>query len=483
MKKKSSSTYKNQNKPAPIINPEIGKLPPQAQELEQAVLGAILLESSALEYIELAPEDFYLNNNRLIFEAIQQLKSERKPIDILTVIEELQANKKLQEAGGPLYIADLSDKIASAAHIEYHAAIIKQKSVARKIITHSHEIIVNAYDESQDVGDTIELIEKSLTEIKTGSTAADYLNTKQAIQKTLKYLADIQARKEEGRSIAITTGLKTLDEQFNGGWTAPDLIILGGRPGMGKTQFALHFAKAAAKQQKHTLFISIEMTVEQLILRVLTEDERLHLYDMKTGQLDQEDWKAIDEKVSEFENDSLYIADDHNVRNLNNIKSLARKLHRQSRLDLLIIDYLQLIKTNQTFGTRDIEIGHITGELKNLAKELNIPVILLAQLNRPVKGAAVKPPVLSDLRESGNIEQDADKVIFPHRPTYYEPNAIDSAGRSWENRGVLIIGKDREGAKDGRIHFETDERFKKIFDYNSSAQQPEEDQYRDIYPF
>ena len=298
--------------------------------------------------------------------------------------------------------------------------------------------MAKAYDESQDVGDTIELIEKSLTEIKTGSTAADYLNTKQAIQKTLQYLANIQARKEEGKSAAITTGLKALDKQFNGGWTAPDLIILGGRPGMGKTQFALHFAKAAAKQQKHTLFISIEMTVEQLILRVLTEDDRLNLYDMKTGQLDQEDWKAIDETVSEFENDSLYIADEYNVRNLSNIKSLARKLHRQSRLDLLIIDYLQLIKTNQTFGTRDIEIGHITGELKNLAKELNIPVILLAQLNRPVRRLSKAPGTIRP-RESGNIEQDADKVIFPHRrhitsPTQSMEPAEAGKQRSFNNR-------------------------------------------------
>ena len=218
---------------------------------------------------------------------------------------------------------------------------------------------------------------------------------------------------------------------------SPDLIILGGRPGMGKAQFALHFAKLLLIT-KHCLFISIEMIAEQLIMRILTEDERVNLHDMKSGQLSEESWKAIDETVSQFENSSLYIADDHNIRSLRNIKSLARKLSRQNKLDLLVIDYLQLIKTEQAFGTRDLEIGHITGELKNLAKELSIPVILLAQLSRPPKGVKVQIPVLSDLRESGNIEQDADKVIFPHRPSYYDQQAVDSNYNSWENRVFLL---------------------------------------------
>lgn len=233
---------------------------------------------------------------------------------------------------------------------------------------------------------------------------------------------------------------------------------------MGKTQFALHFAKAASEAEKHCLFVSIEMTAEQLIMRMLTEDERLNLYDMKTGQLGREEWICIDENIREIENNKLFIADSYHIRYLNSIKSLARKLHRTDQLDLLIIDYLQLIKTNQTFGTRDLEIGYITGELKSLAKELNTPVILLAQLSRPPKGTKVQIPVLSDLRESGNIEQDADKVIFPHRPSYYDTEAVESNGRRWKNRGVLIIGKDREGAKDEKVYFQTDDRFKKIWD-------------------
>jgi replicative DNA helicase len=195
---------------------------------------------------------------------------------------------------------------------------------------------------------------------------------------------------------------------------------------------------------------------------------------MKTGQLGRDEWICIDENIREIENNKLFIADSYHIRYLNSIKSLARKLHRTDQLDLLIIDYLQLIKTNQTFGTRDLEIGYITGELKSLAKELNTPVILLAQLSRPPKGTKIQVPVLSDLRESGNIEQDADKVIFPHRPSYYDPAMEDSNGRTWKNRGVLIIGKDREGAKDEMVYFRTDDRFKKIFDENYLPQEKTE---------
>ena len=443
------------------------KIPPQVLEIEEAVLSAILLNGKVLDKIALCPDDFYSTAHQQIFKGLINLKSSQKPIDILTVVEELQCMKSLDKAGGIEKIVDISDKVSSAAHIEYHAAIIKQKSIARQLINQSNEVLRKAFDESVDVQDTMEYIEKNITEFKSGNYVVDYMTAKESISKTLEYLIGVQERKNRGESVAIPTGLNELDRIFNGGWTAPDLIILGGRPGMGKTQFALHFAKAAANSNKHCLFISIEMIAEQLIMRILTEDERVNLHDMKSGQLSEESWKAIDETVSQFENSSLYIADDHNIRSLRNIKSLARKLSRQNKLDLLVIDYLQLIKTEQAFGTRDLEIGHITGELKNLAKELSIPVILLAQLSRPPKGVKVQIPVLSDLRESGNIEQDADKVIFPHRPSYYDQQAVDSNCNSWENRGVLIIGKNREGMKDERVYFKTDNRFKKIWDENN----------------
>ncbi|MGJ7025180.1 replicative DNA helicase [Petrimonas sulfuriphila] len=450
------------------------RVQPNAPELEMAVLGALLIESNTIHKVDLQVDDFYNPNNKTIFQAIESLARSRKPVDVLTVAQELNSTKKLTQAGGAAYIAELSDMVASAAHIEYHAAILRQKAIARKLINQSREVLQMSYDESQDVQDTIEYLERSFTEIRSGGAASEYLDMKSAIKRTIEYLTTIQSKKRQGEAVTIPTGLTALDDRLNGGWSAPDLIILGGRPSMGKTQFALHFAKVASEAEKHCLFISIEMTVEQLIMRMLTEDERLNLYDMKTGQLGRDEWICIDENIRGIENNTLFIADNYHIRYLNNIKSLARKLHRTDQLDLLIIDYLQLIKTNQSFGTRDLEIGYITGELKSLAKELNTPVILLAQLSRPPKGTTIQIPVLSDLRESGNIEQDADKVIFPHRPSYYEPEATESNGRSWKNRGVLIIGKDREGAKDKKVYFQTDDRFKKIWDENHITQEATE---------
>jgi replicative DNA helicase len=450
------------------------RVQPNAPELEMAVLGALLIESNTIHKVDLQVDDFYNPNNKTIFQAIESLARSRKPVDVLTVAQELNSTKKLTQAGGAAYIAELSDMVASAAHIEYHAAILRQKAIARKLINQSREVLQMSYDESQDVQDTIEYLERSFTEIRSGGAASEYLDMKSAIKRTIEYLTTIQSKKRQGEAVTIPTGLTALDDRLNGGWSAPDLIILGGRPSMGKTQFALHFAKAASEAEKHCLFISIEMTVEQLIMRMLTEDERLNLYDMKTGQLGRDEWICIDENIRGIENNTLFIADNYHIRYLNNIKSLARKLHRTDQLDLLIIDYLQLIKTNQSFGTRDLEIGYITGELKSLAKELNTPVILLAQLSRPPKGTKIQVPVLSDLRESGNIEQDADKVIFPHRPSYYDPAATESNGRTWKNRGVLIIGKDREGVKDEKVYFQTDDRFKKIWDENYMPQEKTE---------
>lgn len=458
----TSSTYRVIEKEVKV--PEMGRITPQAIDAECAVLGALINEGKSIELIDLKPGDFYKESHQIIFTAIENLYSKRRPIDMVTVSAELGSMNELENIGGHVYIAELTDNIASSAHIEYHSAILKQKSLARKLITQSYKVIERAFDESEDVGDIIEDLEKSFTEIRSGDSVSGYYNMNSSINRTMNYLINIQEKRQSGESVCISTGLKELDDMFSGGWSAPDLIILGGRPSMGKSQFALHFAQTAAKTNNYCLFVSIEMTLEQIVMRMLIEDERLDLYNMRTGQLTNDEWRCIDERIAQIQSQKLIIADDYNIRYLSNIKSLARKLRRSGQLELLVIDYLQLIKTNLAFGTRDLEIGYITGELKNLAKELNIPVILLAQLSRPAKNEKVPLPVLSDLRESGNIEQDADKVIFPHRPTYYNPDATDGAGRSWKNRGVLIIGKNREGEKDGRVYFRTDDRFKKIYD-------------------
>lgn len=452
------------NQTTMCIKNEFGKLPPQAPELEEIILGAIISEKDAIEKIELEPSDFYNVKHQTIFTAIQRLHGNHNPIDMFTVVDELKRMNELETVGGAYEITMLSMKVSSAANLEYHTSIIKQKSIARKLIALSSEIQTMAYSEDTDVADVLEFMEQNFTNISTGSTHVEASDSEQSISETIKYMQKLQYEAENGRSAAIPTGLSELDKQLNGGWKAPDLIVLGGRPSMGKTQFAVSFAKAATESNNPTLFVSIEMTKIQLIIRMITENDAIDFYKIKTGQLSNDEWKLVDEMVNKISKLDLFISDDFKIRHLNNIKSLARKMARKNGLKLLIVDYLGLIKVAGKFGTRDLEIGNITGELKNLCKELNIPIILLAQLNRAEKGAKVRRPQLSDLRESGNIEQDADIVIFPHRPHYYDSEALDAEGQSWENRGELVIGKHREGEINAVVKFKHDKSFKKIFD-------------------
>jgi len=455
-KKNQQTTSINQN--------EFGKLPPQSIELEEAVLGALLVEKDAIEKIDLNADDFYKEIHQTIFKAIMTLHDERNPVDMFTVVNQLSKIGEIENIGGAYFITQLTMKMSSAANIQYHSNIIKQKSVARKLIGLSSEIQSMAFSDETDVADVLEYIEQNFTDISTGSTHTEASDASQSVWETIEYMKKLQNEKENGRPAAIPTGLTELDLQLNGGFKAPDLIVIGGRPSMGKTQFAVHFSKFAAMNNYPALFVSIEMTKIQLIIRMITENESIDFYRIKTGQLSMQEWAEVDKMVTEISKLSLYIADDYKIRYLSNIKSLARKMARKGQLKLMIIDYLGLIKTNQKFGTRDLEIGFITGELKNLCKELNIPIVLLAQLNRPEKGVKIRKPQLNDLRESGNIEQDADIVLFPHRPFYYDENAVDTDGISWKNRGEIIIGKHREGEINHVVRFKHDEAFKKIMD-------------------
>lgn len=439
------------------------KVLPQAPEIEESVLGALMIDSSAFSKINLKSDDFYSVKNQKIYNAIQKLASKFSPIDMHTVTEQLRKNGDLEDVGGPYTIAMLTAKVASAAHISFHAQIIAQKSVARRLISITSNIQELSYDEQSDVSDIIEQFEKHMTDLSVGSTKCEAYDMDDSLSETINYMQKVQRDAESGISTSISTGLPELDRLINGGWNEPDLIVVGARPSMGKTQFAVKFAEEAAKASRSVGFVSIEMTKIQLILRLLTQNDSIDYYKIKTGQLSTEEWRLIDEAISEISKLAINIADDSNVRDLSNIKSLARSLKRQGKLDLLIIDYLQLIKTNMKFGTRDLEIGYITGELKNLAKELHIPIILLSQLNRPLKGVKVTAPKLEDLRESGNIEQDADIVLLLHRPSYYDSDAIDKFGNPWKNRGYIVMGKSREGNRDERVYFYHNDTFKKIW--------------------
>lgn len=466
---KQQKKYNNrQDQPSSIDM--VGKLQPQAIELEEAVLGALLIESKAYLEVEniLSAEHFYVEANKIIYKAILQLVSMRKPVDMLTVAQYLKSSGELESIGGPVYISQLSEKVASAGHIVYHAQIVQQKAKARDVIRIASEIAAKAYDETEDIAETIEGLEMSLTELTSSSGNFQSVSMDEALNEAVEVASKTQELREKGIQLAIPTGLGNLDEIFAGGWSAPDLIILGARPSMGKTQHSLAFAKAAATKGKDVLFISIEMKRTQLVNRYLLEDDRINSRHLKSGQMSMEEWTAVDERVGQLWNMKLNIADHHSIRYLNNIKSEARRLRRQGKLQLMIIDYLGLIRTSMKFQSRQLEIGYITGELKNLAKELDIPIILLSQLNRPMKGTAVKEPQLEDLRESGDIEQDADIVLFIHKPDYYNPEVQDSKGIPWKNRGKLLIAKYREGARNQPVIFHHDNNYKKIWDDYSS---------------
>lgn len=461
-------TKRNQKQiPASTDLELLGRVQPQAVELEEAVLGALMLEKEAFAIVEnlLQPDDFYNPIHQIVFKAICDLSMNREPIDLLTVVEQLKKMGELENIGGPIFITQLTDKVASSAHLDYHARIVKDKAQARNIISLTSKICEMAFDETQDVEETMEVLEQSLSSLTSHNAGFQSLNMQSAIKVAIDKASQTQADKESGKIVAIPTGLFNLDNEFSGGWRSPDLIVVGGRPSMGKTQHALSFTKAAAKAGKHCCFISIEMNATQLVNRFLLEDDRISGYNLRTGQMSSQEWDALDYKASEFFNLPIYIADHHSIRYLNNIKSEARRLHRRGQLDIMVIDYLGLIRTNMKFQSRYLEIGYITGELKNLAKELNIPIILLSQLSRPMKGIAVKQPQLEDLRESGDIEQDADIVLFIHKPDYYDPQAVSQQdGQPWTNRGLLIIAKYREGARNSAVIFHHDNRYKKITD-------------------
>jgi replicative DNA helicase len=439
---------------------------PQAIDMEESVCGALLVESAAFREVEdiLTPEDFYNPVHKTLFQAVCSLAEEGKPIDLFTVVDRLRLTGELESVGGATHLAGLSQKMTSAAHIDYHARIIKQKSVARKIICLASEIQRRAFDETEDIADVMEELEKRLTEINANSSGFESVDMPAVLHEAVEMARQTQKDRQEGKLTAIPTGLHALNDAFAGGWRAPDLIIIGARPSMGKTQHALSFAKAASKAGINVMFASIEMSAVQLVNRYLLEDDRISGYNLRTGQMSIEEWQAVDEQKARLSDMSLHIADDHHIRQLSNIKSEARRLHRKGNLKLLVIDYLQLITTNMKFGNRHLEIGYITKELKSLAKELDIPIILLSQLSRAIKGEKVREPQLDDLKESGEIENDADIVLFIHKPDYYVPGSEDADGVPWRGRGKLIIAKYREGIRNQYVLFHHDSRYKRIYD-------------------
>ncbi|MDR6764681.1 replicative DNA helicase [Flavobacterium sp. 2755] len=431
-----------------IINLEKGKLPPQALDLEEAVLGAMMIDKKGVDDVIdiLQPDAFYKDAHRHIFEAILQLFTETQPIDILTVSTQLKKNGKLDLAGGDFYLIQLTQKIASSAHIEFHSRIILQKFIQRSLIRISSEIIEESYDESADVFDLLDKAESKLYEVTQGNIKRSSETAQSLVLQAKKKIEEIS--KKEGLS-GVETGFHNLDK-LTSGWQPSDLIIIAARPAMGKTAFVLSMARNIAIQYGHAVALfSLEMASVQLITRLISSETGLSSEKLRTGKLEAHEWTMLSTKVKDLEKAPLFI-DDTPSLSIFDLRAKCRRLASQHGIKIIIIDYLQLMTAggnNKGGGNREQEISTISRNLKALAKELNVPVIALSQLSRAVETrGSSKRPLLSDLRESGAIEQDADIVSFLYRPEYYKIEEWDDEEASpTAGQAEIMIAKHRNG--------------------------------------
>ena len=430
------------------LTDEYGHLQPQAPELEKAVLGALMIEKDAYSLVSeiLKPESFYEHRHQLIYAAITDLAIQQKPIDLLTVTEHLRFMGHLDEVGGPFYITQLSGMMASSAHIEYHARIIAQKYLARELITFTSNIQKKAFDETEDVDDIMQEAEGRLFEISQQNMKKDYTQINPVIQEAYEMLRTAAAR-TDGLS-GLASGFHKLDKMTSG-WQNSDLIIIAARPAMGKTAFVLSMAKNIAVNNKVPVALfSLEMSNVQLVNRLIVNVCEIPGEKIKSGQLAPYEWGQLDYKIKELYDAPLYV-DDTPSLSVFELRTKARRLVREHDVKIIIIDYLQLMNASgMSFGSRQEEVSTISLSLNGLAKELNIPIIALSQLNRGVEnreGVDGKRPQLSDLRESGAIEQDADMVCFIHRPEYYKIYT-DEKGNDLHGMAEIIIAKHRNGA-------------------------------------
>ena len=435
------------NRRNPIDN-KYGHLQPQALDIERVVLGALMIDKDAFSMVSeiLRSETFYEPRNQKIYHAIQSLSMDEKPVDIMTVTDQLKREGSLEEVGGPAYIVELSSHVASSAHIEYHAHILAQKFLARQLISFASVIETKAFDETVDVDELMQEAEGSLFELSQRNMKQDYTQIDPVIRQAQDILMKASANK--GELTGIPTGYVKLDDMTSG-WQASDLVIIAGRPAMGKTSFALSLARNIAIDQKIPVaFFSLEMSNVQLVNRLISNVCEISGKTILNGQLSDEEWERFDRNVRKMEGAPFYI-DDTPGLSIFELRTKARRLVREKDVKLIMIDYLQLMNANgMRFGSRQEEVSNISRSLKGLAKELNIPILALSQLNRTVEnreGIDGKRPQLSDLRESGAIEQDADMVCFVHRPEYYRIME-DEHGNDMRGKAQILIAKHRKGA-------------------------------------
>ena len=438
-----------------IISLEKGKIPPQAVELEEAVLGAMMIDKKGIDDVIdiLSSDAFYDKKHQEVYAAIFELFQNSEPIDLLTVSNLLKKNGKLDFVGGDLYLIRLTQKVASSAHIEFHARIILQKYIQRKLISISSEIIENAYDESTDVFDLLDDAEAKLFEVTQGNLKKSSEDAGSLVKQALQKIQEIG--NQEGMS-GLQTGFTKLDA-LTSGWQPSDLVIIAARPGMGKTAFVISMAKNMAIDFNHGVAVfSLEMSSVQLITRMISSETGLTSEKLRKGNLEPHEWEQLNVKVKKLSDAPIFI-DDTPSLSIFDLRAKARRLVSQHKVRIIVIDYLQLMTAGgKAGGNREQEISMISRNLKALAKELAVPVIALSQLSRAVETrGGSKRPLLSDLRESGAIEQDADIVSFIFRPEYYGMTEWDDDEHTpCEGQGEFIVAKHRNGGLDNiRLKF------------------------------
>ena len=437
-----------------ILADSTGKLPPRDTELEEIVLGACMLEKDAYMNVcdLLVADSFYDPVNKKIFEAITTLGLNQRPIDMMTVTEQLRRDGTLEEVGGAVHIAELTARVYSAANLEFHASIVAQKYLARRLITFAANVETKAYDESNDIEELLQETESQLFDISQNQLKREVTQIDPVINLALEQIQNA-ANNESGLS-GLQTGYRDLDKMTSG-WQNSDLIIIAARPAMGKTAFVLSMAKNMAVDYNVPIAIfTLEMSNVQLIKRLISNVASLEGEKIKSGRLSLEEEDRLNSRLRTVYGAPLYL-DETPGLSISELRTKARRLVREKGVRMIMIDYLQLMNaTGMKLGSREQEVSTISRSLKALAKELDIPIIALSQLNRSTENREDKRPVLSDLRESGAIEQDADIVCFIHRPEYYTRSAQDSEGNNIKGLAYLIVAKHRSGGVgDVKLHF------------------------------
>jgi replicative DNA helicase len=442
-----------------------GRTPPQATDLEEAVLGALMLEKEAIHTVSsiLKSESFYVEKHGQIYKAIIKLSTDHNPIDIHTVARQLKINGDFEDIGGAFYLAQLTNKVASTAHLEYHARIIAQKYIQRELIRIGAKIQEQAFIETDDVADMLDQAEQDLFNIAEGNVKKEVAKIDAVLAEAISQIEEA-GKRTDGLS-GVPSGFSDLDKMTSG-WQKSDLVIVAARPAMGKTAFVLSMARNIAVEHNRPVAVfSLEMANDQLVKRLIASESELPSEKIRNGNLEAHEWTQLETKIRRLENASIFL-DDTPALSIFEFRAKLRRLVMQENIELVIIDYLQLMTAGGN-ASREQEVSTISRSLKAIAKELKVPIIALSQLNRSVEmRAGDKRPQLSDLRESGAIEQDADMVLFIHRPDYYGITE-DSDGNSLIGLAEIIIAKHRNGST-GDLLLKFKKEFTRFSDMNES---------------